>query len=452
MKKILWIFWILISASLLAYFAYLNFYSEDKTDLLIGEATHGHHQIELACDACHIDPLGGPEVLQTACVDCHGDQLTQARDKHPLKKFTNPRNAELAETLDAKQCITCHTEHQLEQTGEMGLTIAEDFCFHCHEDVGINRPSHEGLTFETCASAGCHNYHDNRALYEDFLVQNAGKPWVLQISQLKQANFSHFNAEKPVSEIVSSEFSKLMTEKITQHPDIDQHWQASKHSQAGIGCVSCHSDNQDSAQWIEKPGLASCQTCHAGEVEGFTQGKHGMRLSSNLPKPLSPMSPALGRLEFTHESQHKELSCNSCHDVHQLNTQVAATESCLSCHADDHSQNYLESPHAALWKKELSGELEPGSGVSCATCHMPRIEGKGFVDEQKTIKPVHVEHNQSLILRPNEKMIRPVCMQCHSLEFSIDALADETLIKNNFNGKPSVHIESIDWAVRRVKK
>jgi hypothetical protein len=49
-------------------------------------------------------------------------------------------------------------------------------------------------------------------------------------------------------------------------------------------------------------------------------------------------------------------------------------------------------------------------------------------------------------------MIRPVCLQCHSLDFSIDALADKALIENNFSGKPSVHIPSIDWALKRVEK
>ena len=46
-------------------------------------------------------------------------------------------------------------------------------------------------------------------------------------------------------------------------------------------------------------------------------------------------------------------------------------------------------------------------------------------------------------------MVRPVCMQCHGYEFSIDALADDALIKNNFNGQPAVHIESADWAISR---
>jgi len=61
-------------------------------------------------------------------------------------------------------------------------------------------------------------------------------------------------------------------------------------------------------------------------------------------------------------------------------------------------------------------------------------------------------HNQNAYLRPNEKMIRPVCMSCHGVAFSIDALADPKLVESNFNGRPEVHIESIDWALRRVKE
>ena len=34
------------------------------------------------------------------------------------------------------------------------------------------------MGFETCASAGCHNFHDNRALYEDFLIKHANTPWL----------------------------------------------------------------------------------------------------------------------------------------------------------------------------------------------------------------------------------------------------------------------------------
>jgi hypothetical protein len=139
------------------------------------------------------------------------------------------------------------------------------------------------------------------------------------------------------------------------------------------------------------------------------------------------------------------LSCTSCHGAHRFERQSAASEACLSCHNDEHSRNYADSPHAELWRQEQSGQLPAGSGVSCATCHLPRT-----VHALKGIEVTLAEHNQNANLRPNEKMLRSVCMDCHGLAFSIDALADPLLVKNNFAGRPAQHVPSIDWAVRRL--
>ena len=49
-------------------------------------------------------------------------------------------------------------------------------------------------------------------------------------------------------------------------------------------------------------------------------------------------------------------------------------------------------------------------------------------------------------LRPNDKMIRAACMDCHGLGFAIDALADPALVANNFRGRPGRHVESIHYA------
>ena len=43
-------------------------------------------------------------------------------------------------------------------------------------------------------------------------------------------------------------------------------------------------------------------------------------------------------------------------------------------------------------------------------------------------------------------------MNCHGLGFSIDALADESLIDKNFNGLPQVHVQSIDLVKQRLLK
>jgi hypothetical protein len=57
-----------------------------------------------------------------------------------------------------------------------------------------------------------------------------------------------------------------------------------------------------------------------------------------------------------------------------------------------------------------------------------------------------VEHNQSATFAPNSKMIRPACLHCHGLGFALDALADRDLITRNFDGKPGVHVQSMDLA------
>jgi hypothetical protein len=51
---------------------------------------------------------------------------------------------------------------------------------------------------------------------------------------------------------------------------------------------------------------------------------------------------------------------------------------------------------------------------------MPRVEWR---DEDSGEKRILVQHNQNETLEPAEKMIRPVCLHCHGLGFSIDALA-----------------------------
>lgn len=435
MKQLGWIVWGCSSLVALIYLGYVMFYGDNKQTFLIGEATHGHHQIELACTTCHTEAFGGMELIQESCVGCHAEELEVAHDSHPKKKFNDPRNADLLNIIDARYCVSCHTEHKNEQTNEMGLTLPKDYCFHCHEKVIEERESHKGLAFDSCASAGCHNYHDNRALYETFLVENS-----TQRTQAKWLKAVHEIVEnkKPISTtkfVAQEHHTNTFAKKAAAHPDIMTQLQMDKHSQAGISCGGCHSTQEDPDQWIEKPGIEQCKSCHEKQAEGFLLGKHGMRLAQNL----SAMTPAQGRLDFKENAAHKELNCNSCHSAHDFNPKPASTQACLSCHDDEHSLAFNHSPHAEANKESLAD-----NPITCATCHMPKTEQK--LDGTDFI---FTQHNQNENLRPNEKMIRPVCMNCHNLEFSIDALADPTLILNNFNGKPKKHIPSIDWSLKR---
>ena len=160
-----------------------------------------------------------------------------------------------------------------------------------------------------------------------------------------------------------------------------------------------------------------------------------MRIAAGL----SPMRPELSRLPMHAEADGRSLDCNACHGAHDYDTRQAAVEACLGCHADEHSLAYEGSIHHGLWQAELSGAGEPGSGVSCATCHLPRVEDEG-------LGRVAVAHNQNDFLRPSDKMIRAVCMDCHGLGFALDALADPALMRSNYRGRPARKVESIHYA------
>jgi len=436
-KKVWWLVWVLGSVVLAGVLAMQLFTAQQKTWFLPGQTSHGHHQIELQCTACHGDGFNSEEQLQNACMNCHGEELEEAQDSHPRSKFTNPRNAGLLEKLDARQCVTCHVEHRPELMTTMGVSQPLGVCAHCHQDIAKDRPSHEGMGFDTCGSAGCHNFHDNRALYEDFLLDHAAEADMDPDGKRLQPNFADvWLKDRDIAALLTVE-QVVASGQTPLDKTMPEDWAHSSHAAAQVQCADCHGDD---ASWRDAPDHTACETCHSNEVSTFLQGKHGMRLAQGL----SPMTPAMSDLNLHVEKSHTELTCTTCHGEHEFNTVKAAVDKCLGCHNDEHSNEYLRSPHYDLWRKELKGELPEGTGVSCATCHMPATP-----TSRREGAPVFVDHNQNATLRPNEKMIRPVCLNCHGLGFSLDALADPELIEHNFRGRPHTHIPSIDMAIER---
>ena len=226
-------------------------------------------------------------------------------------------------------------------------------------------------------------------------------------------------------------------------------WAASGHAEQGANCTACHTQldskgepdaeaTEATAHWTDEPVAENCASCHDIEVEAFGKGKHGMRLAAGL----SPMTVEAARLPMHEDAAHQELTCNSCHAAHDYDVVSAAVEACVGCHADDHTVAYRNSLHYALWLAETEGNGKPGTGVSCASCHMPRISQD--VDDYNS--RIVVDHNQSANLAPNSKMIRGACLECHGLGFSIDALMDDQLIQNNFQGLPTTRNDSLPMA------
>lgn len=426
--------WFAVTVGVAGYLTY-RLTGDDSSVFLPGETSSGHHQIELACESCHT-PFGG--VRQDACLDCHQAELDLAQDSHDEAKFNDPRFAAELARLNARQCITCHVEHRPEITEAMGVTLPTDLCFRCHEAVGDDRPTHVGLRFDTCASSGCHNFHDNRALYEDFLVEHGNA---------EAATFAGILPERNAW-IAEDAFDPTSTGRAgadappeSSPQELVGAWAGSAHAVAGVTCSGCHAAGD--APWNNFPTREVCGTCHQLEPADYVAGKHGMREIVGL----EPLSVAMARLPMHSEAQTRTLDCGACHDVHTVDVQFAAVDACLACHADEHTLAYEESPHFELWQAVVSADAPPRSGVSCASCHLPR-ETRRIAGEDRIV----VQHNQNANLRPNEKMIRDVCLACHSLELSIDALADPELIRHNFSGTPALHVPSIDMALSRLER
>lgn len=444
-----WLLWIASSLLGSAVFAWVMTGAEDKTLFMPGPLSSGHHQLADSCESCHIDAFGGTEILQSSCESCHGDERVKPFDSHPAAKFADPRNADRLEAIDARTCVTCHVEHQPEHTLVNGLTQPGDFCMHCHEDIGTERPSHEELDYMTCASSGCHNYHDNRALYTDFLIKHADGHFLNDDTTVPKREFSTMFGDLLAYPRDQYPIEPLDVSKADVPADVSvestllDEWANSSHAASGVNCTACHRVELSAdvgETWHDAPGAAACVDCHDLEVETFGKGKHGMRLAAGL----SPLQPAMARMPMHDDADHEELGCASCHVSHEFDTVAASVDACLGCHADEHTMAYEGSPHHQLWLAELAGVGEPGSGVSCATCHMPRVR----MDADDWNKRIVVDHNQNASLAPNSKMIRPVCMECHGLGFAIDVLSDRSLVESNYSASPVDHVPSIDMAVQ----
>ena len=446
-NRVYWLIWIVSSLGAAAALGYTLFEGNDKTLFMPGELSPGHHQLADACNSCHREGLGGSEPLQQACVDCHGDVRVKPFDSHPRAKFTDPRNADRLEKIDALRCVSCHTEHRPEITRKDGVTQPRDLCFHCHAEIAKDRPSHAGMSFDSCTNAGCHNFHNNRALYTDFLVKHMDDPATRSPARVPEREFAAVLDEildYPRDDYPVQPLSAVDSDAPPDHavdPTITTEWAQTAHARAGVNCTACHQPadtGPEGRTWQDRPGVDACARCHGPEAERFGKGKHGMRLAAGL----SPMQPASARLPMQARAAHEALTCNSCHTGHSFDVRQAAVEACLGCHADRHSLAYKGTRHHELWLAEQTGAAEPGSGVSCATCHMPRID----YDVSDWMTRKLVDHNQSANLSPNSKMIRPACLHCHGLGFSIDALAEPSLIDSNFATRPVGHVESIDLA------
>lgn len=147
---------------------------------LPGKTSVGHVLFEASCNSCH---EGFKPVSNETCNRCHEAEL--AADAHGKKKFRDPRWASYLDKLDVLTCTACHEEH-VHMFGR-GVHLQPDLCMACHEGVIAGEiPSHKGFAADGCWTAGCHNFHDHRAISTGFLIESLDRPSMLPEPKLPQ--------------------------------------------------------------------------------------------------------------------------------------------------------------------------------------------------------------------------------------------------------------------------
>ena len=367
----------------------LNILYGDKEYFLPGNVAHGHSQIESLCDVCHLEAWTNIELINKSCTDCHNEQLDAVDNSHPIKLFNDPRYVKYIDKLDARFCVSCHMEHQNDSDGSVYVTVPLSFCILCHEEDNKERKSHEDFSLESCGNVGCHNYHDNRMTNADYLVSHAEDNQVISQSRQSMDNNNY-------------EY---------------------------VGNTNCNRLNDSTIS------TSGCIECHSAQGSEFLDSKYG--LSLKLASKGRHILPEDNRAIFI---SHSHATCSGCHEYSRTSSSYDSIDICLSCHSDEHSLNYLNSKHYRFYKNG-KGEQAGLNAVSCAACHMPRVEKK----DGNLVR--HSLHNTGANLWPKEHMIQSVCIYCHNLQFSIDSMADADLRKKNFIGKPTKSIKSIKMAV-----
>lgn len=219
--------------------------------------------------------------------------------------------------------------------------------------------------------------------------------------------------------------------------EINQQWQDSAHALAEVNCSSCHLEEK-TQKFVAQPTLESCRSCHEEHVETFLLGKHGIRTLEGL----SPLTPKMAELPMKESAKNTEMNCNTCHNVHTVNTHMAAVDSCLSCHNDTHSLNYKNSQHAQLFAAEGNLPRPSPKSVTCSACHLPRQQQNGTV---------FVNHNNTYTLLPRDRMVKEVCINCHGVEYAYESIFDDALVENNFAAAPTQDMETFEM-IRALEK
>jgi hydroxylamine dehydrogenase len=182
-------------------------------------------------------------------------------------------------------------------------------------------------------------------------------------------------------------------------PGVVVDWLASKHSEKGIECASCHGDKHTSEKDVanaEIPTADTCGKCHEAQVKQYKRGKHSMAWAAMEAMPTIHWQPmaliegmkGCGGCHKIGAKSSEEISalkksgqifgnaaCDSCHTRHVFSVvEARQPQACETCHMGfDHPQweMYSGSKHGVKFLLRQERALPADvTAPTCQTCHM----------------------------------------------------------------------------------
>lgn len=183
-------------------------------------------------------------------------------------------------------------------------------------------------------------------------------------------------------------------------PGIVADWRASRHSQMGVDCATCHRGAHTTAGTPDETGMPTAETCamcHQNRVDEFMAGKHALAWAAMNAMPtihwqpmgltegmkgcggchkLGAKSPEEIQALNEQDQGYGFASCDACHTRHLFSKEEARQpQACQTCHMGfDHPQweMWSSSKHGSRYLTKEAGDLPKGAvAPGCQTCHMP---------------------------------------------------------------------------------
>lgn len=175
-----------------------------------------------------------------------------------------------------------------------------------------------------------------------------------------------------------------------------------------VACQDCHADHKP----MSEANIPLCDECHDGEPHYALEGCLGCHQNPHKPLEiligdkvtdpcLSCHDEQIAQLK-EHTSQHTELFCSGCHDVHRK------IPDCVDCH-DPHSETMVQADCKKCHKAHMPMVLAYDSAVpnqDCGSCHKTAL---------KKLADSSAKHNKVTCVKCHKDTHGnvPGCQECH---------------------------------------